>query len=154
MRSLTTIVLCIFSLMISAQTTFEKIVTRNNAYDLNSVIQTADGGFAAMGVFNTNYRTDKWLVRTDAMGDTLWSQVYAGNEKASGQSQRDHKNRSPYDKEQQSKQQAAHEVDDQKLAHRQLQIRLSQAQGQASRKPLAGYSLIDLLDDEACLLAL
>lgn len=80
MRILTTIFLCLFSLTVSAQTTFEKIVTRNRAYDLTSVIQTADGGFAAMGLFNTQYIDYNWLVKTNAMGDTLWSQVYAGNE--------------------------------------------------------------------------
>jgi hypothetical protein len=80
MRSLTTLVLWIFTLTVSAQTTFEKIVTRNRVYNLNSVIQTADGGFAAMGIFNYPYIDSKWLVKTDAMGDTLWSQTYAGNE--------------------------------------------------------------------------
>ena len=80
MRNLTIIVFYFFSLTVSAQTTFEKIVTRDGVYNLSSVIQTSDGGFAAMGIFNTTQLSDKWLVRTDAIGDTLWSQVYAGDE--------------------------------------------------------------------------
>jgi hypothetical protein len=84
MRSLATIVLSLFSLVISAQTTFEKIVTRNSVYHLNSVIQTADGGFAAMGFFNAPYIDSKWLVKTDAIGDTLWSKSYTGNDNYSG----------------------------------------------------------------------
>jgi hypothetical protein len=77
MRSFAIIVLCIVGLTTSAQTTFEKIVPLAGAKYLSSVIQTTDGGYAAMGDFN-NYGTDKWLVRTNAMGDTLWSRVYAG----------------------------------------------------------------------------
>jgi hypothetical protein len=84
MRKLTTLILCLFSLVISAQNTFEKIVTRNTVYNLNCVIQTADGGFASMGLFNYPYIDSKWLVKTDAKGDTLWSQYYAGNDNYSG----------------------------------------------------------------------
>ncbi len=76
MRPLTIIVLCISSLIVTAQITFEKVVKRAGAEYLSSVIQTADGGFAAMGECTGG--NDKWLVRTDAMGDTLWTRVYPG----------------------------------------------------------------------------
>lgn len=66
----------IISYSLNAQSTFEKVINRGYG-QLGSVIQTADGGFAAMGEFNVN-RPDKWLVRTDAMGDTLWTRVFPG----------------------------------------------------------------------------
>jgi hypothetical protein len=66
----------IISYSLNAQSTFEKVINRGYG-QLGSVIQTADGGFAAMGEFNYN-GTDKWLVRTDAMGDTLWTRNFPG----------------------------------------------------------------------------
>ncbi len=66
----------IISYTLNGQSTFEKVINRGYG-QLGSVIQTADGGFAAMGEFNVN-GTDKWLVRTDAMGDTLWTRIFPG----------------------------------------------------------------------------
>lgn len=46
----------------------------------NSVIQTADGGFAMVGAtesFGAGGR-DIWLVRTNASGDSLWSRTFGG----------------------------------------------------------------------------
>jgi len=46
----------------------------------NSIIQTADGGYALAGYtesFGAGQR-DKWLVKIDADGDSLWSQTFGG----------------------------------------------------------------------------
>ncbi len=45
-----------------------------------SIIQTEDGGYALAGYtnsFGSGYR-DMWLVKTNADGDSLWSQTYGG----------------------------------------------------------------------------
>ncbi len=77
MRTRTIIVLCISSLIVTAQTTFEKIIPLAGAQYLTSVIQMSDGGFAAMGQINS-MKPDKWLVRTNATGDTLWTRTFPG----------------------------------------------------------------------------
>ncbi len=48
--------------------------TYDDGRDFNSVIQTADGGFALVG--HTNDRAF-WLVRTDEEGEELWSQTFS-----------------------------------------------------------------------------
>lgn len=65
------------ALALFSQTTFQKIIPRPDSGYLQSVIQTSDGGFAAMGNEGTN-NEDKWLVRTDSNGDTLWTKTYPG----------------------------------------------------------------------------
>jgi len=46
----------------------------------NSVIQTNDGGYllaGGTGSFGTGY-SDMWVVKTNALGDSLWSKTYGG----------------------------------------------------------------------------
>ena len=46
----------------------------------SSLIQTADGGFAIAGITASfgNGGEDFWLVRTNAVGDSIWSRTYGG----------------------------------------------------------------------------
>jgi pimeloyl-ACP methyl ester carboxylesterase len=45
-----------------------------------SMIKTSDGGFALAGYTSatTNFHYDFWLVKTDAVGNQLWSKTYGG----------------------------------------------------------------------------
>jgi hypothetical protein len=48
----------------------------------NSVEQTTDGGYVTVGfkwVYSNNHRTDVWLIKTDANGDTLWTKTFGGD---------------------------------------------------------------------------
>lgn len=47
-----------------------------------SVLQIADGGYIIAGTtgFGAGW-TDFWLIRTDAIGDTLWTKTYGGSER-------------------------------------------------------------------------
>ncbi|SVA85895.1 uncharacterized protein METZ01_LOCUS138749, partial [marine metagenome] len=43
----------------------------------SSIVETSDGGFAFAGVLTTDEGGfDTWVVKTDALGDSLWTQVY------------------------------------------------------------------------------
>ena len=46
----------------------------------NSVCQTDDGGYAIIGMIYTdgNYHRNAYLIKTDAMGDTMWTKKYGG----------------------------------------------------------------------------
>jgi predicted secreted protein len=45
-----------------------------------SVQQTADGGFIVSGYTTlTRSQSDRWLIKTNAFGDTLWTKVFVGN---------------------------------------------------------------------------
>jgi hypothetical protein len=46
------------------------------------VLQTADGGFLVLGTTNSYGagRYDVWLIRTDDMGDTLWTRTYGSSD--------------------------------------------------------------------------
>lgn len=48
--------------------------------DLYSISQTADAGFLFAGVTESwgAGKSDAWLVRTDSLGDTLWTRTYGG----------------------------------------------------------------------------
>jgi hypothetical protein len=48
----------------------------------NSLLQTADGGFALAGVTESFGAGDHdfWMVRTDENGDSLWSRTYEGQD--------------------------------------------------------------------------
>ena len=60
------------------QTTFEKIITKGSTETAWSVVQTSDGGYAFLGSFGASPGYDRWLVKTDNMGDTLWSKTFRG----------------------------------------------------------------------------
>ncbi len=45
--------------------------------------QTSDSGYIVVGFtesFKTNYDSDLWLIKTNSMGDTIWTQIYGGDE--------------------------------------------------------------------------
>jgi len=47
-----------------------------------SVAQTSDGGYIVAGVYDYNFGTgtgDVYLVKTDGLGDTLWTRTYGGS---------------------------------------------------------------------------
>jgi hypothetical protein len=46
-------------------------------YTFSQAIQSSDGGYAAVGEFDTwTIRSDGWLVKTDSLGDIEWEQFY------------------------------------------------------------------------------
>jgi len=68
----------LLQLSAKTQVTFEKIITKGSTETAWSVIQTADGGYAFLGSFGATPGYDRWLVKTDNMGDTLWSKTFRG----------------------------------------------------------------------------
>ncbi len=60
------------------QVTFEKIITSGSTETAWSVIRTFDGGYAFLGNFGASPGYDRWLVKTNNMGDTLWSKTFRG----------------------------------------------------------------------------
>lgn len=65
----------LFQGVVKAQVTFEKIITKNNYETGMSVVQTRDGGYAFLGTESGKI----WLVKTDALGDTLWTRSFYKN---------------------------------------------------------------------------
>jgi hypothetical protein len=58
----------------------------DNAY---SVLQTDDGGYIICGdtrSFHNGFGSSVWLIRTNSVGDTLWTKVYGGSSYQSGKS--------------------------------------------------------------------
>jgi len=64
-----------------SQQTFERTYGGRFYDSAAEVYQTADHGFIVFGTTRSvsNDTTDAWLVRTDALGDTLWTRSYGGN---------------------------------------------------------------------------
>ncbi len=60
------------------QVTFEKIITKGSTETAWSVIRTFDGGYAFLGNFGAAPGYDRWLVKTNNMGDTLWTKTFRG----------------------------------------------------------------------------
>ncbi len=60
------------------QVTFEKIITKGSIETGWSVIQTSDGGYAFLGSLGASLSSDRWLVKTDYLGDTLWTKTFPG----------------------------------------------------------------------------
>jgi hypothetical protein len=55
---------------------------KNDDYG-NSIVQTADGGYAVSGLtssFNDTINSDAYLVKLDAGGNVKWTKTYGGNE--------------------------------------------------------------------------
>lgn len=66
-----------------AQFVFQKSYFNNSNEQLNCIIQTQDGGFAAVGQsYSTINQNDVWLLKTNANGDIENSKIYStsGNE--------------------------------------------------------------------------
>ncbi|MDT8322857.1 MAG: hypothetical protein RRA94_02010 [Bacteroidota bacterium] len=64
-----------------AQNTFERNYG-GDRYDTGTrVLETADKGFLVLGTTRSvsNDTTDAWVVRTDAMGEVLWTKAYGGD---------------------------------------------------------------------------
>ncbi|MFO7525915.1 MAG: T9SS type A sorting domain-containing protein [Ignavibacteriaceae bacterium] len=58
----------------------------DNAY---SVLQTDDGGYIICGdtrSFHNGFGSSVWLIRTNSIGDTLWTRVYGGSSYQGGKS--------------------------------------------------------------------
>jgi hypothetical protein len=71
-----TIILLIIPFFLRAQITFERYYGLSNTYASGrSVFQKADGGYVFAGAMNYEF----YLVRTDSLGDTLWTRIYPGN---------------------------------------------------------------------------
>jgi hypothetical protein len=51
----------------------------NNDWIGKSIIQTADGGFIMTGLYGGGNSADVWLVKTTALGDTLWTKTFGGS---------------------------------------------------------------------------
>ena len=60
------------------QVTFEKIITKGSIETGWSVIQTSDGGYAFLGSLGATPSYDRWLVKTDHLGDTVWTKTFPG----------------------------------------------------------------------------
>ena len=73
------IILSVFFLSgitLKSQVTFTKIITGNRFEIAKSVIPTRDGGYAFLADFRSGTNTGKWIVKTDANGDTLWTRAF------------------------------------------------------------------------------
>jgi len=56
---------------------WQKTFGYDQADAASSIVETLDGGFAFAGVLTTDEGGfDSWVVKTDAQGDSLWTQVY------------------------------------------------------------------------------
>lgn len=51
---------------------------RNEDDWINSIVKTADGGYALAGVINSPSNADYWLVKIDGSGKQLWNKSYGG----------------------------------------------------------------------------
>ena len=57
---------------------WEKTFGHSQADAASSIVETSDGGLAFAGVLTTDEGGfDAWIVKTDAQGDSLWTQVYS-----------------------------------------------------------------------------
>lgn len=62
------------------QATFQKEFSINGNAEVQTVLQTDDGGYALLAnrVEATQTKKDLWLIRTNNNGDTLWTRTYTG----------------------------------------------------------------------------
>lgn len=59
-----------------SQQTFQKIITKNRYEIAKSVVQTLDGGHAFLADIGSGMSSGKWIVKTNANGDTLWTRTF------------------------------------------------------------------------------
>jgi len=75
------IILFVFASMLNAQTTFQR--TYGGVYYDSGfrVLETSDHGYIIVGTTRSfsNDTTDIYVIRTDKVGDTLWTKTYGGN---------------------------------------------------------------------------
>ena len=75
------IILFIFASLVNAQTTFQR--TYGGAYYDSGfrVLETSDHGYIIVGTTRSfsNDTTDIYVIRTDEIGDTLWTKTYGGD---------------------------------------------------------------------------
>jgi hypothetical protein len=77
MRAIVILILIVISVFQArTQITFRKIITKGTLGAAWSVIQTTDGGYAFLGNSTSAQHPDRWLVKTDSLGDTLWTRSY------------------------------------------------------------------------------
>ena len=80
-----------FNIPISSQapdTLWTKVYGGNNAEYAYSIQQTSDDGFIIVGRTSSfgAGNVDAWLLKTDSMGDTLWTKTFGGNRDDCGRS--------------------------------------------------------------------
>ncbi len=73
------IILLLPILTVKSQGTFTKVISGNNFEIAKSVVQTRDGGFAFLADIGSEMTTGKWIVKTNASGDTLWTRTFLGS---------------------------------------------------------------------------
>ncbi|UCG43571.1 MAG: hypothetical protein JSU73_02845 [candidate division WOR-3 bacterium] len=77
-RSVLALFLLALAMPLVAQITFERTYGFSSA-QCNSVVQTHDGGYAAVGDISVSGNwNDIVLIRTDSYGDTIWTRTYGG----------------------------------------------------------------------------
>ena len=62
--------------VLRSQSTFSRTITKNSFEVAKSVVQTSDGGYAFLADLGKETRIGKWLVKTNASGDTLWTRTF------------------------------------------------------------------------------
>ncbi len=77
----TTILFLLLTNFLFSQIPIQKMIKTygDTGYDLaNSIKQTIDGGYIITGLSNSwnSLSTDVWLIRTNSIGDTIWTKVF------------------------------------------------------------------------------
>jgi len=78
----TTILFLILLLALSAHAGWESTYGGSDEDEGHSVAQTSDGGYIVAGVYDYDWELetgDVYLVKTDAVGDTIWMRTYGGS---------------------------------------------------------------------------
>ncbi len=69
-------ILFLSGMALRSQQTFQKIITKNRYEIAKSVVQTLDGGYAFLADIGSGMSSGKWIVKTNANGDTLWTRTF------------------------------------------------------------------------------
>ncbi|MBC7695366.1 MAG: T9SS type A sorting domain-containing protein [Burkholderiales bacterium] len=71
----------ILQMQTRAQSYFQKTYPMSNDQEGQDVLPTSDGGYLIAGYTNTSilYDCDLLIIKTDAVGNKLWSKTYGGN---------------------------------------------------------------------------